>query len=348
MRHPIRLVDAAANRAIEAARVLEDLARFCVENSALTEGYKSLRHDIVCALAGLRSGWREANRDLLSDVGTTIEGANESIRNGVADIAAANASRLTEALRSLEEGVKLVAQDHSSASAIQSLRYRAYELNAQVVLALRTSEARQWKVCLLLTRSLCKRPWRDVLRAALAAGADCIQIREKFDEGTWSTAQLVAHVRTVVADAHDCAAAVIVNDRIDIALAAEADGVHLGVSDLSIADARRIAGRALIVGATAHSCAEAMAAIEAGADYCGVGAMFASTVKPDQLPSGPEWMREFASKWPSQPHLAIGGITAHNAPALRAVGCLGVAVSSCVCGADDPGAQVATLREVFL
>jgi len=123
--------------------------------------------------------------------------------------------------------------------------------------------------------------------------------------------------------------------------------VHLGLSDLAIADARRISGRALLVGATAHNLAEARAAITTGADSCGVGAMFASTVKPNQAPAGPEWMREFAANWPNVLHLAIGGITPENAPMLRAVGCCGVAVSSCVCAAENPGAQVAALRKIF-
>ena len=343
MRHPIRLVDAATNRAIEAARVLEDIARFCADDAELTEGYKTIRHDLISALAVLPAGMREANRDLAGDVGTTIEGANEGSRASVAAIVAANGSRLTEALRSLEEGIKVLPIATPLWSVIEALRYRAYEMNARLTLLLRSSEVRQWKVCLILTQSICKRPWRDVLRAALEAGVDCIQIREK----EISTSDLVAHVCEVVDASHRSGASVIVNDRIDIALAAGADGVHLGLSDLTIADARRISGRALLVGATAHNLAEARAAITAGADSCGVGAMFASTVKPNQAPAGPEWMREFAANWPNVVHLAIGGITPENAQMLRAVGCCGVAVSSCVCAAENPGAQVAALRKIF-
>ena len=211
MRHPIRLVDAAANRAIEAARVLEDIARFCADDAALTEGYKTIRHDLISALAVLPSGMREANRDLAGDVGTTIEGANEGSRASVAAIVAANGSRLTEALRSLEEGIKVLPLATPLWSVIESLRYRAYEMNARLTLLLRSSEVRQWKVCLILTQSICKRPWRDVLRAALESGVDCIQIREK----EISTSDLVAHVCEVVDASHRSGASVIVNDRID-------------------------------------------------------------------------------------------------------------------------------------
>ncbi len=343
MRHPIRLVDAAANRAIEGARVLEDIARFCADHRSLSEGYKALRHELVGALSGIAPLWREAHRDLAGDVGTSIEGAHESSRANVAASVAANASRLSEALRSLEEGVKLLPATGSLWQSIEALRYKAYELNARLALAVRSGEARQWKVCLLLTQSLCKRPWRDVLNAALASGVDCVQVREK----ELSTAAQVAYVRAVVECAHRVGAAVIVNDRIDVALAAGADGVHLGRSDLAIGDARRMCGGALLIGATAHDGNEARAAIEAGADSCGVGAMFASSVKPEQIPAGPQWMRAFVAEWPTIPHLAIGGITPGNATKLREVGCRGVAVSTCICGADDPGSQAAALREIF-
>ena len=168
MRHPIRLVDAAANRAIEAARVLEDIARFCADDAELTEGYKTIRHDLISALAVLPAGMREANRDLAGDVGTTIEGANEGSRASVAAIVAANGSRLTEALRSLEEGIKVLPIATPLWSVIEALRYRAYEMNARLTLLLRSSEVRQWKVCLILTQSICKRPWRDVLMLRIA------------------------------------------------------------------------------------------------------------------------------------------------------------------------------------
>lgn len=343
MRSAIRLLDAAANRAVEAARVLEDVARFCADDAVLTEQYKALRHSLATTLAGLPDGLREAHRDLAGDVGTAIEGANEGSRPSLAAIASANGSRLTEALRSLEEGSKLVATDRPIWQSIEALRYHAYTLNAHLAQRLQSTQSRQWRVCVLLTESLCKNPWRDVLASALAAGADCIQIREK----TMSSAELVARTRIVVEQAHRAGASVIVNDRVDIALAAGADGVHLGLGDITIADARRIAGRSFLIGATAHNAAEARAAIEAGADSCGVGAMFSSSVKPEQIASGVQWITEFVLQWPNVPHLAIGGITPTNASQLRAAGCRGVAVSTCVCGADDPGAQVAALREIF-
>jgi len=132
--------------------------------------------------------------------------------------------------------------------------------------------------------------------------------------------------------------AVIVNDRLDVALAAGADGVHLGTDDLPVRAARRIAGSGLRIGASTHSLAEARAAVDAGADHCGVGAMYASGLKPGLAPSGEAYLREFVAEFPQIPHLAIGGIAPGRVTALVRAGCRGVAVSSAICGAGDPAA----------
>ena len=161
-----------------------------------------------------------------------------------------------------------------------------------------------------------------------------MQVREKsLDDG-----ELLAHARAV---REICAArgvAMVMNDRVDIALAAEADGVHLGTNDLPLRDARRIAGDALVIGASTHSLAEARAAIDAGADLCGVGAMYASSLKPALAPAGEAYLRAFLREFPRFPHLAIGGVGPGRVGALARAGCRGVAVSSAICGADDPEA----------
>lgn len=210
----------------------------------------------------------------------------------------------------------------------------------------------QWRVCVLLTERLCARPWREVLAAALAGGADCIQVREK----ELATRALSARVREVIELARPAGAAVVVNDRLDVALACGADGVHLGQEDLSVRDARGVVGAsvadgrargALLVGASTHSPDEARAAVEAGADVCGVGAMFATGTKPGIAPSGIPYLRAYLAAHGHVPHLAIGGITPANARELAAAGCRGVAVSGTVCGAEDPAAVVRALRSAL-
>lgn len=198
----------------------------------------------------------------------------------------------------------------------------------------RRARAAQWRLCLLLTRALCRRPWEEVLARAISGGADAVQVREKSLEAR----ELVDHARAVREFCAPRGVAVIVNDRLDVALAAGADGVHLGTNDLPLRDARRIAGPTLQIGASTHSLAEARAAIAAGADLCGVGAMYESTLKPGLAPSGEGYLRDFLREFPHVPHLAIGGIAPGRVAALARAGCRGVAVSSAICGSDDPEA----------
>ncbi|MHC5003941.1 MAG: thiamine phosphate synthase [Planctomycetota bacterium] len=336
-----RLMDANANRAREALRVMEDAARFLLDDEPLTARLKGLRHELRAVLDRFPPGWMEASRDTPADVGTGVATPAERERAGIADVVVAAGKRLGEALRTLEEAAKTV--DPDAAAGLEALRYRAYDVEAGLQRRLGSGRARQWRVCLLLTESLCRRPWPEVLAAALAAGVDCIQVREKAMAG----GALAARVGAVIEAARPAGAAVIVNDRPDVALAAGADGVHLGQDDLSVADVRRLAGRSLLVGVSTHDPAEAAAAVAAGADYCGVGAMFATRLKPARAPSGAAYLRHFLDAHPGVPHLAIGGITADNAASLVEAGARGLAVSSAVCGADDPAAVVRRLRSLL-
>ncbi|MDY7108172.1 MAG: thiamine phosphate synthase [Planctomycetota bacterium] len=336
-----RIIDANANRAREALRVMEDAARFLLDDAALSGDLKSLRHDLRGALERLPPGWIEANRDTPGDVGTAITAGRERSRTDFVEVVIAAGKRLSEALRVIEEAGKTI--DPDFARGVEALRYRAYDVEQRLQLRLGSGRARQWRVCVLLTESICTRSWEDVLRAIIDGGADCIQVREKdMDGGT-----LARRVRRVIELARPAGASVIVNDRADVALAAGADGVHVGEHDLSIRDVRRIAGRTMLIGASTHDLDEAKAAIEAGADYSGVGAMFTSALKPAREPSGPEYLRRFIEHYPNTPHLAIGGVGPENIDRLVDAGCRGVAVSSAVCAADDPARVVRTLREAI-
>ncbi len=337
-----RMIDANANRAREALRVMEDVARFALDDSGLTADLKSLRHDLRAALERLPPGWLEAGRDTPGDVGTAITAEREHARAGVADVAIAAGKRLSEALRVIEE-VGKITLDPSLARAVEALRYRSYELDRRLNQAVRSGQAQQWRVCVLLTESLCRHPWRDVVEAALAGGADCIQLREKDLPGR----ALIERAAWIIERARPAGSAVIVNDRLDVALASGADGVHVGQEDLSVAQVRAVCGRALLVGVSTHDRKEAEAAVRAGADYCGVGAMFASPLKPQRPPSGPDYLRWFIATYPAVPHLAIGGITPENLEPLLSAGVRGVAVSTAVCAAEDPGRVVAELTSAI-
>lgn len=334
----LRLIDANANRAREALRTMEDAARFLLDDAPLSESLKNLRHDLAQTLKPLAG--LEFHRDTPGDVGTRISTPSEGARGGAGEVALAGGKRLSEALRTMEEYAKTLPHGPAIAAGLEQLRYRGYALEQQLNVRLGSGRARQWKLCLLLTQSLCRLPWERVLDEALAAGADCIQVREK----TLESGPFLAHARAVVARTRRAGtgASVIVNDRPDIALLAEADGVHVGPHDLTVAQVRQLAGRQLLVGVSTSSLDDAKKATADGADYCGVGPMFPTATK-DKPVVGPEYLRQYLTTPGLPPHLAIGGIHPANAAQVRAAGALGLAVSSSVCASETPGAAAAAL-----
>jgi thiamine-phosphate pyrophosphorylase len=351
-----RVIDANANRAREALRVMEDLARFILDDANLTERTKSMRHDLVAQLerAGLGHARLAAARDVKSDCGTDITTDGERQRAGLAEIAAAAGGRLAEALRTLEECFKARVGNEvgngagDGAAVFESLRYRAYDVDKALAQRLPQMIERQWRLCVLVSERLCTHcPWQEVVIAALAAGADCVQLREKG----LSDADLLQRARVLVGLAHDVGADVVINDRADIALAAGADALHLGQVDLPLDEARRIVGSRVRVGVSITRVSQGHAAVEGGggggADYLGVGPMFPTTSKADLVTKGPQLLAEVLDDevLGGKPHLAIGGISIENVDQLVEVGCRGIAVSSAVCSATDPGAACAALLE---
>jgi thiamine-phosphate pyrophosphorylase len=336
-----RILDANANRARETLRVAEEAARFALERPDLAEALKRLRHDLRSVLARLDARQLLAARDTAGDIGTAFSTEAERRRESTADVARAAFKRLTEALRAIEEYGKVV--DPAMAAAVEQLRYRAYDLEKRFEEAARpATRLAAGGLCVLLTESLCRRPWRDVLRGLLAGGAAAVQVREK----AMPDGQRLARAREAVAAAHEAGALAIVNDRPDVAVLAAADGVHVGQDDLAPHEARRIVGPDRLVGVSTHSPEQALAAAEAGANYIGCGPMFQSTTKPQEVVPGPALAAEVVRQV-GLPVVAIGGITAENARQVLAAGVRWLAVSGAVCAADDPEAQTRRLVEVI-
>lgn len=187
------------------------------------------------------------------------------------------------------------------------------------------------------------RPILDVAGEALAGGATCIQLRDKGMGGR----ELCRLGEALAALCHARGALCLVNDRLDVALACGADGVHLGQDDLPVARARAVVGPDLIIGLSAATPEEARRAAADGADYLGTGAVFATASKADAgEPIGPGGLARVVAACPL-PVVAIGGISAANAGAAVGAGAAGVAVIAAVMGADDPrGAARAILAAV--
>ncbi len=182
-----------------------------------------------------------------------------------------------------------------------------------------------------------------VVEAALVGGATVIQLRDKHA----STRVLIEEGLALRELTRERGALLIVNDRIDVALAVDADGAHVGQDDMPGELARRLLGPERILGISAGNMSEARAAVAAGADYLGVGPIYATRGKADAgEPTGTQLLREIASI--SQvPLVAIGGITAANADEIRSAGAAGIAVITAVVNADDITAAARELLNAF-
>jgi len=183
---------------------------------------------------------------------------------------------------------------------------------------------------------------RDPLGLAatvLAAGVSVLQLRAK----TMPAGEMLALARAMARLCREQGAAFIVNDRADVALAAGADGVHLGQDDLPTAVARGLAPPEFIIGVSTHSPEEATAAQRAGADYVAFGAMYPTATKSQvTAPQGPERLKAVVEAV-RLPVIAIGGITLARLPEIKAAGAAGAAVISAIIGAPDPGAAAAKM-----
>jgi thiamine-phosphate pyrophosphorylase len=336
-----RVMDASANRAREALRVLEDYARFVRGDAFLCGALKKLRHQLATALEQLPDSTLLRARDTLGDVGTTISTPQELERASGRAVAQANAKRLQEALRSLEEFGKVL--DAGFGQAMEQLRYESYTLE-QALLAGSERDARlaQAKLYVLVTGALCRASLAGTVREALLGGAQVIQLREK----NLDDRMLLTVARDIGQLVRSAGALFIVNDRPDIALLAEADGVHLGQDDLPVHQARRILGPDALIGVSTHKLDQVHSAVRDGASYIGVGPTFPSRTKEFPDFPGLEFVKQVASTT-SLPAFVLGGVTAANVEQVLAAGGTRVAVSQAVCAADDPRAAAQALREAL-
>lgn len=187
----------------------------------------------------------------------------------------------------------------------------------------------------------------DLTRRVAAGGATLIQLRDKRNE----TRLMVEEARAIKAALAPLAVPFVVNDRVDVALAAGADGVHVGQDDMAVADARRLLGPQAIIGLSISNIAEAEAAPVDLIDYAGIGGVYATLSKEQpSAPMGPAGFARIASvlrrRRPALPLVGIAGIDAGNAAEVIAAGADGVAVISALSLAADPAAAARRLREV--
>lgn len=201
-----------------------------------------------------------------------------------------------------------------------------------------------YSLYLVTDRSLARgRTSEAIVRAAIRGGISCVQLREK----NCSTRDFLeeAHILKDILEPHKIP--LIINDRIDIALAVKADGVHLGQSDMPISYARKIVGGNMIVGISAESVADAVAAEKQGADYIGISPVFATATKNDIAPPlGLEGVRQIREAV-KLPLVGIGGINANNSHLVFQAGADGIAVVSAIVSADCPESATTELKSTI-
>lgn len=345
----LRIIDANANRLVEGLRVVEDYLRFHRNDAHLSHETKSLRHQVSQTLANHFST-RAFARSTSTDVGTSNQTVAEYERLSLGHVVRANIRRCTEALRTLEEYSKLFASE--PAKEFEQIRYRTYTLEQCLGHLDRSLAALQHAKLYVLVdlRYGFDEQFADRVHAMLEAGVQILQLRDKraTDRELIQAGKLL---RSAVGAANSSEqsgdrALFIMNDRPDLACIVNADGVHVGQDEATVAEARSVVGADRLVGVSTHSLAQAQAAVMAGADYIGVGPVFPSETKEFDEFVGTELVRSVTSEI-SLPSFAIGGITPDNLATVVDSGAERVAVSESIWGAADMKQAVARFASLW-
>jgi thiamine-phosphate pyrophosphorylase len=201
-----------------------------------------------------------------------------------------------------------------------------------------------YSLYLVTDRNLAKgRSTLEIVQAAVEGGVTCVQLREK----ECSILEFIQQALAVKEFLKDRGVPLIINDRVDVALAVAADGVHLGQTDMPLQTAQKIVGGSMIIGISAESLEDAVEAERGGADYLGVSPIYATPTKPDTAPplglEGLKAIREAVKL----PLVAIGGLNRDNAAAVIRSGGDGVAVVSAIVAADNPAEAARNLKQTI-
>jgi thiamine-phosphate pyrophosphorylase len=326
-----RITDANLNRATEATRILEEIARFLLDDKDLSEKLKNIRHKLSSVQEECYGEYLQA-RDTENDVGVDIKNSTERIN--IENIFKANIKRLQQALRTLAEysGVNI-----KNVALFEKLRYESYTLEKIMWDKLKEQYNHLklgGKNLYLVTNSdkfESDDEFLDAIASALEGGVNILQLREKAMPAN-KILELGKKIKQLCLQ-YDVT--FIVNDRVDMAIALEADGVHLGQDDLDVKSARDILGANSIIGVSTHAPEQALKAVADGADYIGVGPVFATPTKEGRTPVGLEYV-----KWASEnieiPAFAIGGIDEENCEQVFSAGLKKIAVVRAIINAKSP------------
>ncbi len=337
----LRLVDANLNRATEGLRVLEDLARFVLDEVEICAAYKTLRHQLTFEVDAITGPERYRARDVDGDVGTEVTTVTEGVRTDLSAIAKAAASRLEQSLRCLEECAKLASS--TIGARIEQIRYQAYQVNAQLLLMLER-DAEFLKKARLYVLADCALPLDAFVVRIVElskSGVDLIQIRDKSADA----AKLIEYANAASTAIDPAACRLIMNDRCDVAACCSVFGLHLGQTDIPIERARRLLPVKQVIGLSTHCPEQYQSAKRSEADYIGCGPTFVSQTKSFEAYAGLDYLRFVAEQDDALPAFAIGGISVDNIDQVLNVGFHRVAVASAIWNAANPVEAAESLKE---
>jgi len=330
----LRIIDANLNRIGEGLRLLEDLARLLLNDAVLSQQLKTMRHGLVTGDWSFNQQLLQS-RDSEGDVGINIETPEQAEPRELPIVVVANARRVQEALRTLEELAKIPA----TTSKLDSEKFKQARFNLYTIERLLLSKLlRKDKIksipglyVIIDTQALKGHSHIEVASQAIRGGATVIQLRDKLR----SKKELLPIAQKLGKLCAEHNVLFIMNDYLDLALASGADGLHLGQSDLSIEVARKLLPIDKILGCSTTTVDQAITAESEGADYIAAGSIYPTSSKETAKVIGLERLLQIR-KATSVPLVAIGGITKDNTAEVLAAGADSVAVISAILQAESP------------
>ena len=327
----LRIIDASLNRIGEGLRLLEDSARLMLNDATLTQQLKNMRHELVRSDWSIQQQLLQA-RDSEGDVGIDIEVPGEEKQREVPVTIVANARRVQESLRVMEEMAKAPGLGLDSEKFKQA-RFALYAIEKTLLSRVLRQDKikRLFGLYVIIDATALKgRSHIEVAGQAIRGGAKVIQLRDKAH----SKKELLAIAQELRNLCAEQDVLFIMNDYLDVALAVDADGLHAGQDDLPVKVARRLLPIDRILGCSARTVDKAAIAQSEGADYIAVGAMYPTSSKETAEVVGTERLKQIRQAV-TLPLVAIGGINASNVSEVLTAGADSVAVISAVLGAED-------------
>lgn len=337
-----RIIDANVNRAAEGLRVLEDMARFHYNEKSISGELKKLRHDVRDSIMELIDKCLSA-RDSENDPGLIISKEMKLDKRVLnKESVTANFKRIQEALRTVEENMKLI-DNYITAKKYEEFRFRSYTLEKKYYIIDSGNEKRKkldTDIYGIVSEEFSKgRSNIETVKSMINCGIKIIQYSQKRKSMLRKYNECI-RIREMTRNA---GVTFIINDHIDLALLVEADGVHTGQDSLPVKEVRKIAGEDIIIGVSTHTPEQAEKAVENGADYIFAGPVFETYQKKDTyIPAGLKFLRYVVNNI-NIPIVAIGGIKEHNVEKVKATGAKCIAMTE-ITAVENMAEKIKSIR----